>query len=296
MITLKGKRLFAGPGLCNAFLQAANVQRTIAKIFCCLTIGICILHYASPVMADDQAELAKKLANPIASLISVPIQANYDQNMAQNQDGSQWKINIQPVIPFSMNENWNVITRTIIPLISQDDIPMPGQGESGLGDIVASQFFSPKAPTAGGWTWGIGPVWLLPTATEDSLGSEKWGIGPTAVALKQSGPWTYGALFNHIWSFAGDDDRADVNSTFLQPFVAYLITSTRTTFSLNTESTYDWEMEEWSVPINLGVAQMLKIGKLPVQIAAGVRYWVDSPDGGPEDWGARLQFTFLFPK
>lgn len=173
---------------------------------------------------------------------------------------------------------------------------MPGQGESGLGDIVASQFFSPKAPTAGGWTWGIGPVWLLPTATEDSLGSEKWGIGPTAVALKQSGPWTYGALFNHIWSFAGDDDRADVNSTFLQPFVAYLITSTRTTFSLNTESTYDWEMEEWSVPINLGVAQMLKIGKLPVQIAAGVRYWVDSPDGGPEDWGARLQFTFLFPK
>lgn len=268
----------------------------------------CLFHLASIAMialtaplwaaedTDQQAELAKKLANPISSLISVPIQANYDENIGQNEDGSQWKVNIQPVIPFSMSENWNVISRTILPLISQDDIPAPGQGESGLGDIVASQFFSPKALTSGDWTWGVGPVWLLPTATEDSLGSEKWGVGPTAVALKQSGPWTYGALFNHIWSFAGEDNRADVNSTFLQPFVAYLITRTHTTFSLNTESTYDWESEEWSVPINISVAQMLKIGPLPIQVAAGVRYWADSPEGGPQDWGARLQLTFLFPK
>ena len=276
-------------------LVAANVQRTITRIFCCLTIGIFLLHHAGPARADDTSELAKKLANPIASLISVPIQANYDKNMAQNQEGSQWKINIQPVIPFSMNENWNVITRTIVPLIDQDDIPVPGQGESGLGDIVASQFFSPKALTKGGWTWGVGPVWSIPTATEDALGSGKWGIGPTVVALKQSGPWTYGFLWNHIWSFAGDDDRSDVNSTFLQPFVAF-VTKTHTTFSLNTESTYNWESEEWSVPINIMVAQMLKIGKLPVQISLGVRYWADSPEGGPEDWGGRFQFTFLFPK
>jgi hypothetical protein len=261
--------------------------------------GVAALIFATPLWAaedaDQQAELAKKLANPIASLISVPIQANYDDNIGMNQDGSQWKINIQPVIPFSIGEDWNIITRTIMPLIDQNDIPAPGQGDSGLGDITASQFFSPKAPTANGWIWGVGPVWLLPTATEDTLGGGKFGLGPTAVALKQVGPWTYGALVNHIWSVAGEGDRADISSTFLQPFLAY-VTGTHTTFSLNTETSYDWENEEWSVPINLLVAQMLKVGKQPFQIAAGIRYWADSPEGGAEDWGARLQLTFLFPE
>ncbi len=113
--------------------------------------------------------------------------------------------------------------------------------------------FSPKALSKRGWTWGLGPVWLLPTATDDALGSEKFGIGPTGVALKQKGSWTYGLLANHIWSVVGDDDRADIRSTLIQPFLACL-TSTHTTFSLNTESTYDWENEEWSVPINFSVA------------------------------------------
>lgn len=275
-----------------------NIRKSILRLMAFAAVVVLItapafLHAASD--AEQQAELAKKLANPIASLISVPIQANYDENLGPGGEGSQWRINIQPVIPFSISENWNLITRTIVPVVEQNDIPVSGQGESGLGDIVASQFFSPKNPTRNGWILGAGPVWLLPTATEDSLGSEKFGLGPTGVMLKQNGPWTYGALVNHIWSVAGEDDRTDVNTTFIQPFLAY-VTSTQTTFGLNTEATYDWEGEEWSVPVNLTVAQLLKLGKLPVQLMAGVRYWAASPDGGPDDWGARLQVTFLFPK
>jgi len=205
------------------------------------------------------------------------------------------KLNIQPVAPFSISEDWNVITRTIIPLIDQDDIPVKGKGKSGLGDVVASQFFSPKEPSSRGWIWGAGPVELLPTASDDALGGEKWGLGPTAVALKQVGPWTVGGLANHIWSVAGDDDRGDINATFLQPFVAF-VTPTKTTLSLNTESTYDWNSDEWSAPVNAMVGQMLKLGPQIFQITGGARYWLDSPKNGPEGWGYRVQLTFLFPK
>jgi hypothetical protein len=268
------------------------------KCFNCSVFAMVMMRLsiiAAPVAADEAEELAKKLANPVASLISVPIQANYDRDIGPHEDGSVWRINIQPVIPFTLNENWNLISRTIFPIIDQSDVPLNGMGESGIGDTVQSFFFSPKKPTPRGMIWGIGPVIMLPTASDEMLGTEKWGIGPTGVALKQDGPWTYGALVNHIWSFAGDDDRADVSATFIQPFLTY-ITKTKTTFALNTESTYDWENEEWSVPINFNILQLLKIGPQIIQIGAGARYWVDSPDNGPEGWGARITLTFLYPK
>jgi hypothetical protein len=252
---------------------------------------------AAPVWAqeDQEAALAKKLANPIASLISVPLQYNYDEYGGANDGAAVSRLNVQPVIPFSLNEDWNLISRTIIPLVDQQDFPAAAMNESGLGDTTASLFFSPKAPTAGGWIWGAGPVMLLPTATEDVLGTEKWGLGPTAVALKQTGPWTVGILANHIWSVAGDEDRADVNATFLQPFVSY-VTKTKTTFGLNTESTYDWESDQWSVPVIVTVAQLFKIGPQILQFALAGKYWAAAPDNGPEGWGYRAQLTFLFPK
>jgi len=225
----------------------------------------------------------------------MPIQANYDENIGPDDDGSVWKINIQPVIPVSINDEWNLISRTIIPVIDQDNVPTKGAGESGLGDILQSFFFSPKKPGERGWIWGIGPALLMDTASDDALGGEKWGIGPTAVLLKQKGPLTFGMLANHIESFAGNDDRVDISATYMQPFLSY-ITKTKTTIGLNVESTYDWEGSEWSVPINLTVFQMLKIGSQALQVGGGVRYWADSPDGASEDWGLKLQITFLFPK
>jgi hypothetical protein len=244
--------------------------------------------------ADPAAELAKKLANPVAALISVPFQYNHDENIGPQGDGSKNVLNIQPVTPFSIGEDWNLIVRTIVPLVNQSDIPVKGMSDSGLGDIVQSFFFSPKAPV-GGWILAAGPVGLYPSASEKTLGTEKWGAGPTALALKQRGPFTYGLLTNHIESVAGEDDRADISMTLLQPFFAY-VTKTHTTFGLNTESTYDWNAEAWSVPVNATVAQMFKIGSQIMQLTLGARYWAETPENGPEDWGARAQLTFLFPK
>ena len=244
---------------------------------------------------NEAEEVAKKLANPVASLISVPLQYNYDKDYGPDNKGSVHRLNIQPVIPISLNDTWNIITRTIVPLIDQRDIPAEGRHDSGLGDIVASQFLSPRAPTAAGWIWGVGPVFLLPTATDGRLGGGKWGAGPTAVVLNQQGPWTVGLLANHIWSVAGKDDRADVNATFLQPFLSYT-TKTMTTFAVVSESTYDWANKAWSVPVIPIVGQLFKIGPQILQLAVAGKYWAESPDNGPSGWGARVQLTFVFPK
>jgi hypothetical protein len=247
------------------------------------------------INCQAEEDMAKKLANPISSLISLPIQANFDENFGKNDNGSVWRINVQPVIPVSISDDWNMLSRTILPVIDQTDVPFTGKEQGGIGDISQSLFFSPKKPTSNGIIWGVGPVFLFDSASKDVLGTEKWGMGPTGVILKQQGPWTYGFLGNHIQSFAGNHDRADISATFMQPFLAY-ITSTKTTIGLNTESTYDWESRQWSVPINFTVMQLLKLGDHIIQVGGGVRYWADAPAGAAEDWGFRMQLTFLFPK
>jgi len=247
---------------------------------------------------NQEAELAKKLNNPVAALISVPIQNNWDFNIGP-ANAMKYTANIQPVIPIGISKDWNLILRTIMPVIyleptASNPLAPPTLRDShyGLGDVTQSFFFSPKAPV-GGWILGAGPVGYYPTATDPALGAGEWGAGPTIVALRQEHGFTYGILANHIWSFSGWGPQ-NVNSTYLQPFLSYT-TKTYTTPSINTESTYNWQAGQWTVPLNFSVQQLVKIGGKPVAFQVGYRYYADRPSGGP-DWGLRFTVTFLFPK
>jgi hypothetical protein len=240
----------------------------------------------------DEADLAKKLNNPVASLTSLPLQLNYDCCFGPS-DGGRETLNIQPVIPTSLGANWNLIVRTILPVIHQDRVTPQNDPATGLGDTTQSFFFSPKE-TKNGIVWAIGPALLWPTGSA-GLGSGKWGAGPTALILRQEGGWTYGMLVNHIWSYAdaGDHHRPEVSATFLQPFLSWT-SAKHTTFGVNTESSYDWTTGVWTAPINLTVAQLYQFGGHPVQLTAGARAYAASADQGP-GWGLRFTTTVLFP-
>jgi hypothetical protein len=273
---------------------AAPVGRFVGAMLCALAVA-CFVPLAEVQAQQGDEALARQLANPVSSLVSIPLQSNWDRDIGPAESGRRYTANLQPVVPFDLGSDWNLIARVILPVVSQQDI-LPGAGsQSGLGDTVASLFFSPKQPTAGGWIWGAGPVLLLPTGTDALLSTKKWGLGPTAVALRQDGQWTYGALGNHIWSVAGASDRADISTTFLQPFLAYT-TPTAWSFVLQAEATYDWERNASSVPVGMFVGKVLRIGGLPLQVSGGPRYYVSHFDNGPRGWGARLNVTLMLPR
>ncbi|WP_434583665.1 hypothetical protein ACMYSP_19415 [Klebsiella sp. R390] len=242
--------------------------------------------------AENSEELAKKLNNPISNLISVPFQYDYDQDFGSNK-GARNLLNIQPVMPIDFSDDAIVISRTILPVISERNTS-PGSGiQTAVGDITQSFWYSPKKRTSNGYIWGLGPVLTIPSGTD--LSTKSWGAGPTAILLKQEGPWTYGGLVNHVWDYAGRSNRSHTSQTLLQPFVSYTW-PTATSVAMNTESTYDWRDNQWSVPVNLMVNQVLKIGDQIIQVGTGVRYWAVTDDTrGPEGWGLRMNLTFLFP-
>ncbi|MEP4079692.1 transporter [Haloferula sp.] len=261
----------------------------------------------SPLYAESDSDLAQQLTNPLADLISMPVQGNIDFGVGLG-NGHRSVTNIQPVIPFELNECWNLISRTIVPVIDQQglDFVTDRSDAFGLGDVVQSVWLSPKEPEP--FIWGVGGAFLLPTATDSALGADRWGAGPTAIVLKLNGSWTYGFLANHIWDYAGGDRTGNyltlpntvlstsnqVNLTYVQPFLSYT-TSSATTLTLNSESTYDWVSNQWTVPINFQVSQLVTMGKVPVSLYGGVRWYAESGNQGP-DWGLRLGFTVLFPK
>jgi hypothetical protein len=249
------------------------------------TTGMALPLLSTFAQEKSDEELVKELSNPVASLISVPFQNNFEFKLGPNSDGFKYTLNVQPVVPFSLTKDWNVIVRTIVPVIDQTDVIAPNTSQGGLSDITQSFFFSPKKPVVG-MIVGVGPAFLYPAATDDLLDTEKWGAGPTFLVLKQTGGWTYGLLFSHIWSFAGNEHRTYISSTFLQPFIAYA-TKTKTTFTVNTESAYDWNNSQLTAPIDLTVAQLTRIGKLPVQFTIGGKVYAQGPSGAPETATAR---------
>jgi hypothetical protein len=241
-------------------------------------------------LGSDDSDLALKLQNPVADLISVPIQNNWDFGIGP-ANAMRYTGNVQPVIPFSLTRDYNLISRTIVPFIYAESPTSGGRDAWGIGDTLQSFFVSPIRKY-NGWILGAGCAELIPTSTDSLLGSGEWAVGPTAVALQQRDGWTYGGLMYHIWSVAGWGES--VNLTYLQPFVSYT-TRQLTTFTINTETTYDWHHDDWTIPFNFMAAQLLRLGNQPVQLQAGFRVYAESPNNGP-DWGFRLSITFLFPR
>ncbi len=258
--------------------------------------------------AASDADLAKQAQNPLASMISVPFQNNLNFNMGPH-DRNQNVLNIQPVIPFGFGPV-NLITRTIVPVVYKPDLSAETGGTSGLGDTSSTFWLGPSAPAT--VTWGVGPVVYFPTATDEALGSGKWSAGPSVVALTMPGKWVVGILASNVWSFAGDDDTADVNSFLFQPIINYNLPNHWYLVSVSV-ITANWNAEDgnkWTVPVGGGFGKIFHIGSQAVNGQFQAFYNVKHPEFSIEPpvgglpieavtdavWTLRLQLQLLFPR
>jgi hypothetical protein len=265
-----------------------------AKVY---VLSLTILIFTTCIAYGQDAsnsDLAKQAQNPVANLISLPLQNNTNFSIGPD-DETQNILNIQPVWPVSINDNWNLITRTILPVVSQPNILTGGEGRiNGLGDTTFTGFFSPK--DSGRLIWGAGPVFLIPTATDDALGSDKWGAGASVVLLTMPGKWVVGSLFSNVWSFAGSGDQ-DVNLFTWQYFINYNLPN-KWYLTSAPIITANWEADSdntWTVPFGGGIGKIFNIGKQPMNGQISAYYNVEKPEFGP-DWQLRVQLQFLFPK
>jgi hypothetical protein len=252
---------------------------------------------AVPAAAEMSAEeLAKISQNPVGNLISVPFQNNTNLNYGPEK-GTQNILNIQPVIPIEIDRDWNIITRTIVPLIW---MPALGPGDdrtNGIGDLQLSAFLSPANP--GHWIWGIGAIVQMPTNSNAELGNKNWGLGPTFVVLHldKGDPWVYGVLINNIWSLTSDKQGGAYNNGLIQPFLNYNFDGGLYLTS-GPILTVDWKADSsqrWTVPLGGGVGKIFHLGKLPVNTQISGYYNVVRPDGGA-NWQIRAQVQLMFPK
>jgi len=264
-----------------------------------------ILLWGASSTAQDSDDLASKAQNPIGSMISLPFESNFNFENGNEDDDLQYVLSIQPVIPVGIAENWNLVVRPIVPLISQKSsaqLPFPAvvsnirESTFGLGDSTLSLFLVPKE-MKNGFVWGVGPVFGLPTATDDKLGAKKWSAGPTAVAVYKTGPWMLGTLVGQLWSFAGQSSRPDVSTFYVQPFVNYNLPDGwyLTSSPLMRANWKADSGQKWTVPLGGGVGKIFNIGSQAMNTRIVANYVVERPDK-TADWTIQWTLQFLFPK
>lgn len=269
------------------------------KVICICTIIVTASSitptWAEETVEDSATELAKQTQNPIADLVSLPLQFNtYFETGPKAK--TQNTLLIQPVIPFSLNEDWNFIARPIIPLMEMPPLMDTQDRNHGFGNIQFQGFFSPK-DKVGDWILGFGPYLEFPTNSgpDGRLGSDNWSAGPAFVALQMKGPWVYGGLLTHLWSYYGNDP--EVNITAFQPFLNYNLPD-GWYLSAAPTITANWSADssqQWTIPIGGGIGKVFKIGKQPVNASLRAYHNLQSPRGG-SDWQLQFQIQFLFPK
>jgi hypothetical protein len=265
------------------------VKFLFSLVYLLIGFSVCAQEDAAKAGASAQ-ELADKLANPVASLISVPLQNNLNYGIGP-YNGSKYTINIQPVIPFKLTENLNLITRYILPVVDQRDITGENTHQFGLSDATVTAFFAPKTK---GLILGFGPAFLVPTATEKVLGTEKFGVGPSALVMHQGKGLSVGFIANQIWSVAGNEDRADFNSFYTQIFLSHSYKS-GASLGVNAEITQNWEANTTMITINPSIGAVTKLGDQVVQFAVMPLIPVVGPHEIKPDWGLRAVVAFVFP-
>ncbi len=239
----------------------------------------------------DADDIAAQLANPVAKLVSVPFQFNYDQNIGAGHHGHMVSMKFQPVMPVSVNSEWNLIARPIVTTEWQTNID--GLSGTGVGPIAIETFFSPA--DASRTVWGVGPYLSTPSLSGNRYGTAQWGAGASFVGMVRPGSWTIGMLGYQSWNVGGSAEAGTANNTYWQPFVSY-VTKDAWTFTLDTESTFNWDTRRSSNPMNAIVSKLVYFGKMPVSLAVGARYYLTSTPDGPSGWGSRATMTFVFPE
>lgn len=274
------------------------MNRWVFLCFVTVLVTALVISSATAQEGVNASDLAKAAQNPVADMISVPIQYNANFSVGSG-DETQHLLNIQPVYPMNLSSHWNLISRIIIPLISQPPFVAGQRRESGFGDFQLSLFISP-AKVSSGVIWGGGVVGQFNTASNERLGQGKRGLGPTAVVLKISGPWVFGGLINNIWSVGGDAARADVNQMLMQPFVNYNVPEHPGLYvTFSPIITANWEADAgnaWTVPLGMGIGRIMTVGRLPVNLQTSAYYNIVKPDVVGADWQLRLQMALLFPR
>lgn len=272
--------------------ELMRTQHLALALVVLLLVGHAPLSAQAPEPSHDVNDLAKQTQNPVANLTSVPLQFNFNTG-GDLEARTFLNLNVQPVIPFKVSEHWNVIARTIVPI---DTFPVAdGTRSSGVGDIQEQLFVTPAAPK--GMVWGLGPTFSFPTATTDHAETGTWGIGPTAVVVKTTGPWVLGGLISQLWPLADSGDAPEMDLLTVQPFINYNMGS-GWALAFAPIITANWGASsgnEWTIPIGVGITRTTVFNRRPMNLGVNYYYNVVRPDGGA---GQQLRFVIalLYPR